>query len=70
MAIQFCLGELMEARGLEQKDIIEITGLSRNTVKVLSLGAVTRVDFESLNKLCTALSVTPGELIKYIPDKK
>ncbi|WP_103108743.1 helix-turn-helix domain-containing protein [Brevibacillus reuszeri] len=70
MAIRFRLGEVMEQRGLDQKDIIEITGLSRNTVKVLALGAIARVDFESLNKLCMALSVTPGDLIEYTPDSK
>lgn len=71
MAIRFRLGEIMEDRNLNQKDIIEMTGLTRNTVKVLALGAISRIDFESLDKLCLALNLTPGDFLEFVePNKK
>ncbi|WP_339192023.1 helix-turn-helix transcriptional regulator [Paenibacillus sp. FSL E2-0230] len=65
MAIRFTLGRLMKERGLEQKDIVELTGISRNAVKALALDANNRIDFPTLDKLCSALNVTPGELIEH-----
>ncbi|MNM97414.1 hypothetical protein D3C81_1099180 [compost metagenome] len=70
MAIRFTLGRLMKERGLEQKDIVEKTGISRNAVKALALDANNRIDFPTLDKLCRALNVVPGDLIEYIEDEE
>ncbi|GAS85665.1 helix-turn-helix domain-containing protein [Paenibacillus amylolyticus] len=69
MAIRFSLDKIMKERGLEQKDIVHITGINRNTVKALALNANARIDFPTLNTLCTKLDVLPGDLIEYIPDE-
>lgn len=58
----------MKERGLEQKDVVQITGINRNTVKALALNANARIDFPTLNTLCEKLGVSPGDLIEYIPD--
>ncbi|MCK6076279.1 helix-turn-helix transcriptional regulator [Paenibacillus silvae] len=58
----------MKERGLEQKDVVQITGINRNTVKALALNANARIDFPTLNTLCIKLGVLPGDLIEYIPD--
>ncbi|MFD2615713.1 helix-turn-helix domain-containing protein [Paenibacillus gansuensis] len=68
--IRLTLDRLMEARGLTQNDIIEMTGISRNTVKALAANANTRIDFPTLDALCEGLNVKPAELIEYIPNKK
>lgn len=67
--IRFSLDKIMKERGLEQKDIIEITGLNRNTVKSLALNVNTRVDFPTLDVLCKSLEVAPGDLIEYISEE-
>jgi putative transcriptional regulator len=69
MAIQFNLKKIMDQRGLTQADIIDKTGLSRNTVKALAGGINTRIDFPTLDVLCDKLNVTPGDLIKYYSDE-
>ncbi|WP_427052384.1 helix-turn-helix domain-containing protein [Paenibacillus sp. TC-CSREp1] len=69
MAIRFSLDKIMKERGLEQKDIVHITGINRNTVKALALNANARIDFPTLNTLCAKLGVLPGDLIEYIPDE-
>lgn len=63
--IQFCLDEIMQKKGLTQKDIVEKTGISRNTVKALASRANTRIDFPTLDALCIYLEVEPGDLIKF-----
>lgn len=61
------LGEIMRERGLANKDVIEMTGVSRNTITSLAADATNRIDYETLAKLCKGLDVTPGELLVYIP---
>ncbi|WP_223868757.1 helix-turn-helix domain-containing protein [Paenibacillus sp. UASWS1643] len=68
MAIRFSLDKIMKDRGLEQKDVVQITGINRNTVKALALNANARIDFPTLNTLCVKLGVLPGDLIEYIPE--
>ncbi|AKG35655.1 helix-turn-helix domain-containing protein [Paenibacillus durus] len=68
--IRFSLDKLMKARGLEQKDIVEITEINRNTVKALANNANNRIDFPTLDKLCRKLGVKPGDLIEYIEDEE
>ncbi|MFR9710276.1 helix-turn-helix domain-containing protein [Paenibacillus sp. MB22_1] len=64
--IRFSLDKIMEAKGLTQKDVVEITKISRNTIKALATNANARIDFPTLDALCKGLKVTPGELIEYI----
>ncbi|OKP81856.1 transcriptional regulator [Paenibacillus helianthi] len=66
--IRFSLDKLMKARGFEQKDIVEISGINRNTIKALANNANNRIDFPTLDKLCRALGVLPGDLIEYIDE--
>ncbi|GAA4854600.1 helix-turn-helix transcriptional regulator [Paenibacillus vulneris] len=66
--IRLSLDKVMKSRNLTQKDIIEMSGISRNTVKALAANASTRIDFPTLDALCRGLGVMPGDLIEYIPD--
>lgn len=67
--IRFSLDKIMKARGLEQKDVVEISGINRNTIKALANNANNRIDFPTLDKLCRMLKVAPGDLIEYIDEK-
>lgn len=69
MAIRFSLDKIMKERGLEQKDVVQITGINRNTVKALALNANARIDFPTLNTLCVKLDVLPGDLIEFTPEE-
>ncbi|MGG1600968.1 helix-turn-helix domain-containing protein [Paenibacillus naphthalenovorans] len=70
MAIHFDLKKIMDERGLTPADIMNMTDLSRNTVKALVGGINTRIDFPTLDVLCEKLGVNPGDLIKYVPNEK
>ncbi|WP_240375419.1 helix-turn-helix domain-containing protein [Bacillus piscicola] len=64
------LGEIMEERNLSNRNVVEITGVSRNTVKGLQTDASRRVDYDTLDRLCEGLKLTPGDILKYIPNNK
>lgn len=66
--IRFSLDKIMKKRNIEQKDVVALTGINRNTVKSLATNANTRIDFPTLNALCEGLNVTPGDLIEHIKD--
>ncbi|MDO3682172.1 helix-turn-helix domain-containing protein [Paenibacillus ehimensis] len=66
--IRLSLDRVMKEKNLTQKEIIELTGISRNTVKALAANASTRIDFPTLDALCKGLGVTPSDLIEYFPD--
>lgn len=66
--IRFSLDKIMSRHGWEQKDIVEMTGISRNTIKALATNANARIDFPTLDALCKNLNVKPGDLIEYIEE--
>lgn len=62
--IKFKLLETMQAKGITPKELVESTGLTRQTVKGLMSGYHARVDLDTLDRLCKALDVEPGELLE------
>jgi putative transcriptional regulator len=68
MPVRSRLGDIMKQRGLGNKDVVEITGISRNTITSLAANATKRIDYDTLEGLCRGLGVTPGDLIEYIED--
>ncbi len=50
-------------------DVARATGMSKTTLHKLYNGQSTRVDFETLEKLCALLNVDVGDLLKFKPDE-
>ncbi|GAB6927126.1 helix-turn-helix transcriptional regulator [Paenibacillus sp. JCM 10914] len=69
MAIRCRLGDIMKERGLTNKEVVELTKVSRNTITSLAANATKRIDYDTLEGLCRGLNVTPGDLIEYIEDE-
>lgn len=60
------LSEVMGRKRLKISDVIEKTGLARNTVAELYHGRAKRVDLETLDKLCKALECESlSEIIEF-----
>lgn len=59
------LSTLMGASRLTIQDVHNGTGLSRNTVTNLYYDRATRIDYETLAKLCTFLNCSIGDLLYY-----
>lgn len=62
------LSEIMGRKRLKISDVIEGTGLARNTVAELYHGRAKGVQFETIDKLCTYLEVGVGELLEHLND--
>ncbi len=59
------LSEIMGRKRLKISEVLEGTGLARNTVADLYHGRAKGVQFETLDKLCTYLGVEVGELLTH-----
>lgn len=70
MTIRWKLNQLMFDRGLKSGDLVKATGLHPNTVsKLKNLREMPdRLEKGTLNSLCKALDIQPGELMVYEPD--
>jgi len=62
------LSEVMGRKRLKISDVIEGTGLARNTVAEMYHGRSKATNFETLDKLCTFLDVGVGELLEHKKD--
>ncbi|MCM3783171.1 helix-turn-helix transcriptional regulator [Neobacillus mesonae] len=58
----------MKERQLSNKDVVQLTGVSRNTITSLAGNATKRIDYETLGNLCRGLNVTPADILEYIPE--
>lgn len=70
MAIQSNLSALMGKRRYTIKYVHERTGLARNTVSNLYNDKATRVDYETLDKLCDLFECEVGDLIIKVVENK
>ena len=55
---------LMGAKRVTIQDIHLNTGLSRNTIANLYYDRATRIDYETINKLCDYFNCEVGDLLK------
>ena len=62
MAITCRLSTYMGEHRLSIQDVHERTGLSRNTVSNLYNDRVSRVDFNTIEKLCSLFGCSVGDL--------
>ncbi|WP_028560912.1 helix-turn-helix domain-containing protein [Paenibacillus pinihumi] len=69
MPIRCTLGDIMKKRNLQNKDVVKLTGVSRNTITSLAANATKRIDYDTLEGLCKGLGIQPGDLIEFVPDK-
>lgn len=67
MTIKLKLNELLEARGMSTRDLVSKTGLAYNTVLGLRRGNVAKIGFDTLDRLCEALRVTPSDVLEFTP---
>jgi putative transcriptional regulator len=62
------LSRILGERRMSVAELQRQTGLSYVTLHSLYRDKSTRIDFETLNKICRALDVTPGDILEYTAD--
>jgi transcriptional regulator with XRE-family HTH domain len=58
------LREAREEAGLTQTELAEKSGVRQATISELETGKTRRVDLDVLDRLCGALRLAPGDLLK------
>lgn len=61
---------LLASRLLRMSDVIRDTGISRPTLTNLYYGNGKGINYDTLNKLCAYLDVTPGELLTFVEEEQ
>ena len=60
---------LLAERRLRVADLVRMTDISKSTLHGIYNDETTRIEFDTLSKLCNVLEVTPGDILKYVPDE-
>ncbi len=60
--------KLLGEKKLDRRDIVKMTGLDNHIIYKIYKGNYSRIDFDTLNKLCTALNCDTNDIFRYIPD--
>lgn len=63
------LKEVAKQKGYTLTDISRATRISMNTLSVLGRGDSNGIQFDTLDKICNFLNVTPSDIIELSPDK-
>lgn len=61
------LAILMAERGLKIADVYDATGISKTTLMAISENTGKGIQYETVDKLCNFLGVTPQEFFSYAP---
>jgi putative transcriptional regulator len=72
MAVLLKLKEVRQQRGVSQNELAQLTEMSPQNIQKLEqypgkFGAKS-ITFETLDRLCRALSCKPGDLLDYVED--
>ena len=54
---------------MRMTELSKLSGVGYRTIVGLYHEKITRIEFETLNKLCNALECTPNDLLVYTPDE-
>ncbi|NNH37990.1 helix-turn-helix domain-containing protein [Acinetobacter terrae] len=59
------LAVLLAERKMKVADLVRSTGINKSTLHKLYNDESVRIDFETIDKICIALDVSVGDLLKF-----
>ncbi|MCG6950706.1 MAG: helix-turn-helix transcriptional regulator [Acidobacteria bacterium] len=68
MSIIVNLDVQLAKRKMKLNELSETVGISPQNLSVLKTGKAKAIRFSTLDKLCSTLECTPGDLLEYRPD--
>lgn len=63
--IEIKLSRVMGDKRMSIQKVADKTGLSRSTISLLYNDKVTRIDLNTIDKLCECLECFPGDIFEY-----
>ena len=67
--IKFKLKVILAQNEMTQKELAEKTGIRPPTISAIANNSAKHLPIDVLDKICTTLNCSVGELIEYIPEK-
>lgn len=67
MPVRMRIGELAKQQGFTIKALAERAGVAYNTAHALCTGRATRIDLDTIDRICTALRVEPRDIFVRLP---
>lgn len=64
------LPTLLAERRLKVADAVRATGVSKTTLHKIYNDQSSRIDFDTIDKLCAYLDVEVGEIFEYVKDEE
>nr|WP_312276040.1 helix-turn-helix transcriptional regulator [Moraxella sp. CTOTU46711] len=61
---------LLAERRLKVADLIRMTDISKSTMHKIYNDQTSRIDFDTIDKICEALDVNVGDIFEYVPNEK
>lgn len=68
--IKITLDRIMFEKKIKVPQLVEKSGLNKNTLYALQKNEVTRIDLNTLDALCIALDCDITDLLEHSPNKK
>ena len=68
--VRIKVSTLLEDRGMTVGDLAEQAGIHYNTALALKRGVFTRLDLDTLARVCDALGVQVEDVLEYTPQKE
>ena len=65
----FSGGITLAERRMKVADLIRMTGISKSTMHKIYNEQTSRIDFETMDKICEALDIGVGDLFTYVPNE-
>ena len=60
---------LLAERRMKVADLIRTTGISKSTMHKIYNEQTSRIDFETMDKICEALDIGVGDFFTYVPNE-
>lgn len=70
MAIKSRLSILMGEKRYNMQDVYEKTGISRNSISNLYHEKSSRIDFDTLDRLCDLFECQPNDILAHMKENK
>ncbi|AUH02128.1 transcriptional regulator [Prodigiosinella confusarubida] len=69
MSIIIRLDVLLAQKKMKSRELACLIGITEQNLSLLKSGKVRSIRFDTLQKICAALSCQPGDLLEYRPDE-
>lgn len=67
MTIKLELQEILQDRGMSQRQLAEVSGVRQERISQICRGFVDRLELDHIDAICNALDIYPWEWIVYTP---